>query len=163
MAVMVQDLVRVRGGAVRRPALGIGRLQVAVAMSIFFAIVLLDAMLRPLAGFDLPLIQRVQAVDLPGLDTYLSYVSLLTGSVGAIAVWALATVAFATRRIWSAALAMVLMPIGGVLNTVIGELLVERTRPHMAELERTSLNFEERSFPSGHVEGAMLFYGLIFL
>jgi len=160
---MVQDLVRVRGGAVRRPALGIGRLQVAVAMSIFFAIVLLDAMLRPLAGFDLPLIQRVQAVDLPGLDTYLSYVSLLTGSVGAIAVWALATVAFATRRIWSAALAMVLMPIGGVLNTVIGELLVERTRPHMAELERTSLNFEERSFPSGHVEGAMLFYGLIFL
>ena len=58
---------------------------------------------------------------------------------------------------------MVLMPIGGVLNTVIGELLVERTRPHLAELERTSLNFEERSFPSGHVEGAMLFYGLIFL
>jgi membrane-associated phospholipid phosphatase len=163
MAVMVQDLVRVRGGAVRRPALGIGRLHVAVAMSVFFAIVLLDAMMRPLAGFDLPLITRVQAVDFPGLDTYLGYVSYLTGSVGAIAVWALATVAIATRRIWSAALALVLMPIGGVLNTVIGELLVERTRPHLAELERTSLNFEERSFPSGHVEGAMLFYGLAFL
>jgi len=163
MAVMVQDLVRVRGGAVGRPALGIGRLHVAVAMSIFFAIVLLDAMLRPLAGFDLPLIQRVQAVDLPGLATYLDSVSLLTGSVGAIVVWALATVAFATRRIWSAALAMALMPIGGVLNTIVGELLVARTRPHLAELERTSLNFEERSFPSGHVEGAMLFYGLIFL
>ena len=163
MAVLVQDLARMRGGAVRRPALNITRLQVAVAMSIFFAIVLLDAMLRPLAGFDLPLIKRVQAVDLPGLEFYLSTMNELTGSTGAIAVWALATVAFASRRIWSAALAMALMPIGGVLNTIIGELLVERTRPHLAELERASLNFEERSFPSGHVEGAMLFYGLIFL
>lgn len=163
MAVMVQDLVRVRGGAVERPALGIRRLHVAVAMSIFFAIVLLDAVMRPLAGFDLPLITRVQAVDLPGLERYFDAIGHLTGSIGAIAFWALATVVFATRRIWSAALAMALMPIGGVLNTVIGELLVTRTRPHLAELERTSLNFEERSFPSGHVEGAMLFYGLIFL
>jgi membrane-associated phospholipid phosphatase len=163
MAVMVQDLVRVRGGAIRRPAPAVNRLQVAVALSIFFAIVLLDAMLRPLAGFDLPVIRRVQAFDAPGLESYLSTVGLLTGSIGAIVVWALATVAFATRRIWSAALAMVLMPVGGVINTLIGTLLVERTRPHLAELERTSLNFEERSFPSGHVEGAILFYGFIFL
>ena len=163
MAVMVQDLVRMRGGAIRRPTPAVKRLHVAVALSLFFAIVLLDAMLRPLAGFDLPLITRIQAVDFPGLERYLALVSDLTGSVGAIALWALATVAFATRRIWSAALAMVLMPVGGVINTLIGELLVERTRPHMAQLERTSLNFEERSFPSGHVEGAILFYGLIFL
>jgi undecaprenyl-diphosphatase len=160
---MVQDLVRVRGGAVRRPTPAVKRLHVAVALSLFFAIVLLDAMLRPLAGFDLPLITRIQSVDVPGLERYLALVSDLTGSVGAIGVWALATVAFATRRIWSAALAMFLMPVGGVINTLIGELLVERTRPHLAGLERTSLNFEERSFPSGHVEGAMLFYGLIFL
>lgn len=163
MAVMVQDLMRVRGGSAKRPALNITRLQTAVAMSIFFAIVLLDAMLRPLAGFDLPLIMRAQAVEFPGLDAYLTQISKLTGSTGAIALWAVALVALATRRIWSAALAMALMPIGGVLNTVIGELLVTRTRPHMGELQRTSLNFEERSFPSGHVEGAMLFYGLIFL
>lgn len=163
MAILVQDLVRVRGGAVRRPTPAVTRLHVAVVLSVFFAIVLLDAMMRPLAGFDLPLITRIQAIDAPGLERYLSLVSELTGSVGAITVWALATVAFATRRIWSAALAMALMPIGGVINTLIGELLVERTRPHMAGLERTSLNFEERSFPSGHVEGAILFYGLIFL
>jgi undecaprenyl-diphosphatase len=160
---MVQDLVRVRGGAVRRPTPAVGRPHLVAALSIFFAVVLLDAMLRPLAGFDLPLITRIQAVDFPGLERYLALVSDLTGSVGAVAVWALATVAFATRRIWSAALAMALMPIGGIVNTLIGELLVERTRPHMAQLERTSLNFEERSFPSGHVEGAILFYGLIFL
>ena len=163
MAVMVQDLVRVRGGASRRPTPAVGRPHVIAALSIFFAIVLLDAMLRPLAGFDLPLITRIQSVDFPGLERYLALVSDLTGSVAAISVWALATLAFATRRIWSAALAMVLMPIGGVVNTLIGELLVERTRPHLPELERTSLNFEERSFPSGHVEGAILFYGLIFL
>lgn len=163
MAVMVQDLFRMRGGAIGRPTLAVKRLHVAAALSIFFAIVLLDAMLRPLAGFDLPVITRVQTVDFPGLESYLARVSDLTGSVGAVALWALATVAFATRRIWSAALAMFLMPIGGVINTLIGTLLVERTRPHMAQLQRTSLNFEERSFPSGHVEGAVLFYGLIFL
>ena len=164
MAVMVQDLFRMRGGA--SPASHAGSETACMwpwRCRLFFAIVLLDAMLRPLAGFDLPLITRIQAIDFPGLERYLALVSDLTGSVGAIALWALATVAFATRRIWSAALAMVLMPIGGVINTLIGELLVERTRPHMAELERTSLNFEERSFPSGHVEGAILFYGLIFL
>ena len=71
MAVMVQDLVRVRGGAIRRPALNITRLQVAVAMSIFFAIVLLDAMVRPLAGFDLPLIKRIQASISRGSSSYL--------------------------------------------------------------------------------------------
>ena len=163
MAVMVQDLVRVRGGIAKRPTLAISRLHTAVAMAVFFAIVLLDAMLRPLAGFDLPVITRIQAIDIPGLESYLARVSDLTGSTGAMTVWVVATVAFATRRIWSAALAMVLMPVGGVLNTLIGSLLVERTRPHMAGLERTSLNFEERSFPSGHVEGAMLLYGLVFL
>jgi undecaprenyl-diphosphatase len=160
---MVQDLVRVRGGAQRRPTPAVERLHVAAVLSIFFAIVLLDAMLRPLAGFDLPVIKRIQAIDVPGLESYLALVGDLTGSVGAVSVWGLATIAFATRRIWSAALAMVLMPVGGVLNTLIGALLVERTRPHLPELERTSLNFEERSFPSGHVEGAVLFYGLIFL
>lgn len=163
MAIMVQDLVRVRGGAIRRPTPAVTRLHVAVALSMFFAIVLLDAMMRPLAGFDIPLIERIQAVDAPGLESLLSMVSLLTGSIGAISVWALAAVAFATRKIWSAALAVLLMPIGGVINTLIGTLLVERTRPHMAGLQRTSLNFEERSFPSGHVEGAVLFYGFIFL
>lgn len=163
MAVMVQDLVRVRRGAARRPRTAVERRHVAVVLSVFFAIVLLDAMLRPLAGFDLPLMKRIQAVDAPGLGSYFSAVGSVTGSVGAIAIWALATVALAVRRIWSAALAMIMMPIGGVINTVIGEVLVERTRPHLAELQRTSLNFEERSFPSGHVEGAMLFYGLLFL
>src|SRR3954465_3841006 len=102
MAVMVQDLVRVRGGAVRRPTLAMKRLHVAVALSIFFAIVLLDAMLRPLAGFDLPLITRIQAVDFPRLERYLALVSDLTGSIGAIGVWALAAMVLATRRIWSA-------------------------------------------------------------
>ena len=163
MAVMVQDLVRVRKGAGGRPNPAAGRLHAAVLLAICFSIVLLDAMLRPLAGFDLPLMQRIQAIDAPGLSSYLSSISLLTGSEGAIAVWALATVVFAARRLWPAALAMFLMPVGGVVNTLIGLTLVERTRPHLAELQRTSLNFEERSFPSGHVQGAVLFYGLLFL
>ena len=37
------------------------------------------------------------------------------------------------------------------------------TRPHLAELARTSGNWEERSFPSGHVMGAVMLYGLLFV
>lgn len=163
MAVMVQDLVRVRGGATRRPSLAVGRRHVVALLSIFFAFVLLDAMARPLAGYDLPLIRRIQAIDAPALEPVLGAISQLTSSTGAILVWAVATVVLAARRVWSATIALAVMPVGGVINTLIGLALVERTRPHLAELERTSLNFEERSFPSGHVEGAMLFYGLVFL
>ena len=48
------------------------------------------------------------------------------------------------------------LPLGGAINLAIGEFLVGRTRPHLAELARASGNFEERSFPSGHVQGAVL-------
>jgi hypothetical protein len=41
-------------------------------------------------------------------------------------------------------------------------MLVNRGRPHVAELERTSSNFDPHSFPSGHVLGAVLLYGLLY-
>ena len=63
MAVMVQDLFRARGVERQRPSVTVTRSQLVAALSVFFAIVLLDAMLRPLAGFDFPVIQRVQAID----------------------------------------------------------------------------------------------------
>ena len=66
-------------------------------------------------------------------------------------------------RWWAAFCGLAGFPLGGVVNYVVGEILVERTRPDLDELTRASSNPEERSFPSGHVQGAVMLYGLLFV
>lgn len=153
-------------GSDRRPGLVIerpGRRAASATLGIAFLALLIDAIANPRAFFDLWAMQAIQGVDAPGLPGFIGAIERLTSSTGAVAAWALVLIAFAVTRRWAAAIVTSLMPVGGVLNTLVGEFLVERTRPHAAELERTSFNFEERSFPSGHVMGAVLLYGLIFV
>ncbi|MBA2277040.1 MAG: phosphatase PAP2 family protein, partial [Chloroflexia bacterium] len=142
-----------------RPGLrGIG-----ITAAVAFLVLLIDAMVHPRAFFDLWLMQTVQRVEAPGLASLLRVVNDLTSSTGAVAMWVLAVVILAVARWWLPALAMLTLPVGGILNEGVGHLLVTRTRPHLAELTRGSGNHEERSFPSGHVTGAVLFYGLVFV
>ncbi|HYI14455.1 MAG TPA: phosphatase PAP2 family protein [Thermomicrobiales bacterium] len=116
----------------------------------------------PQAWLDVWTINRVQEFDAPYLHEAITAVSTLTSSTGAIALWAIALVAFTVSRKWLPALAMLVMPVGGVLNQVIGELIVGRTRPDGTVVERTVPDIQAASFPSGHVMGAVMFYGLIF-
>jgi undecaprenyl-diphosphatase len=123
-----------------------------------------DGLLHPIAPFDLPLMQLVQGIDFPGLSTGLAAVAQLTGSTGAIIAWALTLIILASARMWLAALAMFALPVGGVINHVIGEYVVQRTRPDGAEYDiaRSLPHINEASFPSGHVMGAVMLYGLLF-
>jgi membrane-associated phospholipid phosphatase len=89
-------------------------------------------------------------------------VERLTSSTGAVAMWAVALIAFMALRWWSAAFVTGLLPIGGAVNMVFSEM-VGRTRPHLEELERSSSNWNEGSFPSGHVQGAVMLYGVVFI
>ena len=130
---------------------------------VFFTALLIDAMMRPRAFFDVRLMQLVQGIEAPGLVTLVRRVNELTSTSGAIAAWALALVVFALARWWVPVLALFTLPAGGIVNEGIGLLLVSRTRPHLPELARTSSNYQEHSFPSGHVTGAVLLYGLIFV
>ena len=107
--------------------------------------------------------QALQRPDDPSLYPVFDTVRSLTGSEGAILAWMVTGIVFLLRRWWAPAVAVGLIPIGGVINEGISIFLVERSRPHLDVLFRTSLNFEERSFPSGHVTGAILLYGLIFV
>ena len=136
---------------------------VGIAAAVAFAIFLIDAMVNPRAFFDLWLMHAIQRVEAPGLSEGVRVVNDLTSSTGAVAMWGLAVLTFAFARWWLPALAMLTLPIGGIVNEGIGHLLVTRTRPHLEELARGSGNDEERSFPSGHVTGAVLFYGLVFV
>ncbi len=140
-----------------------GRRGIALTFGLAFLLLLVDAIVNSRAFFDLWAIETAQRLDGPGLHPLFETVERLTNSRGAIATWGIAVVLFLALRWWAPAVALGLMPLGGVLNEGIGKLLVDRERPHLAELTRTSSNWEERSFPSGHVMGAVMFWGLIFV
>jgi undecaprenyl-diphosphatase len=140
-----------------------GRRGLALTFGVAFLLLLIDAIVNPRAFFDLWTIQAIQRLDAPGLHPFFQTVERLTNSEGTIATWALALLLFFSLRWWAPAVALGLMPLGGIVNEGIGKLLVDRERPHLAELTRTSSNWEERSFPSGHVMGAVMFWGLLFV
>ncbi|MEA2593647.1 MAG: hypothetical protein QOF01_116 [Thermomicrobiales bacterium] len=140
-----------------------GRRAISLSLGIAFILLLIDAIVHPRAFFDLWTITTVQRLDGPGLHAYFGAIEGLTSSDGAIASWGLALVLFLALRWWASAVVLGLMPIGGLLNEAVGRLLVDRSRPHLEELTRSSSNWEERSFPSGHVMGAVLFYGMFFV
>jgi membrane-associated phospholipid phosphatase len=136
---------------------------IALTFGFAFLLLLIDAILHPRAFFDLWAINSIQRIDTPGLHPLFETVERLTNSEGAIATWTVAVIAFLALRWWAPAIALGLLPLGGVVNEGIGTLLVDRERPHLADLARTSSNWEERSFPSGHVMGAVMFWGLLFV
>jgi undecaprenyl-diphosphatase len=138
-------------------------LMLGLGSTALFLVLLIDALINPRAFFDLDLMQAVQRVDLAGSPQVMSWINELTGSEGAVVAWAITLIVLSLARWWIAAAATATLPIGGVINYVVGEMFVPRTRPHLAELERSSSNFGERSFPSGHVMGAIMLYGFLFV
>lgn len=163
MALSVQHALPRRlslsGWSVQRP----GRRTISLTLGIAFLVLLIDAIVNPRAFFDLWLLKHIQRLDTPGLHPVFEFVEALTRSEGAIMSWGIALIAFLMVRWWAPAITMAIMPIGGVINEGVGKLLVDRSRPHLDDLTRTSSNWEERSFPSGHVMGAVLFYGVMFV
>jgi len=138
----------------RSPLAGVG-----VASATVFLLLLVDAMRRPPGALDLETMRAVQRVELPYLHALFDHLGLLTDSAGAIAAWFVACVACLTMRWWLPLLGFLALPLAGVVNEGVGIFLATRDRPHLDVLTRTSANWEERSFPSGHVVGAVVLYG----
>lgn len=137
------------------------RLWVGIAALLVFACLLIDAIARPPGGPDLWAMKQVQRIDLPDLGPRLEIFEELTDSSGAVKAWLVTLGVFTVLRWWLPLLATLSLPLGGLITETISRGLVERTRPHLEELRYVSDNFEDRSFPSGHVVGAVLLYGLI--
>jgi undecaprenyl-diphosphatase len=138
-------------------AIGLG-----ICSAVLFLFVFVDAMVRSRAFYDLWALQTVQDINLPYRDTVLPKIEHLTDSGGAILAWTVVLGGFIIVRRWIWACVVGLVPFGGAVNLVLSAL-VARARPHTDELLRSSLNPEERSFPSGHVMGAVMLYGLLFV
>lgn len=138
-------------------------LKIGLLLAIFLGF-LINALMQPRMFFDVSLMKKIQAVDIPRVYEVTQFVNRdLTSSRPAVLSWLCLMSVLAVTRWWSACLTAGLMPAGGIVSEFISRVLVGRTRPHLDELVRTSVDMEERSFPSGHVVGAVMFYGLVFV
>ncbi|MEZ4523574.1 MAG: hypothetical protein R3A46_18305 [Thermomicrobiales bacterium] len=106
---------------------------IAILLALITAGLTADALIEPVAPFDVPLTNAIQRIDAPGLSSVLHAVEQLTSSEGAIAAWLVAMTVFIVARAWLPALAVMVLPVGGVLNEGLGEFIVQRTRPNGAE------------------------------
>ncbi len=134
---------------------------VSVAAFAAFAVVAVDAAVRFPGGLDLETMKLVQRIDYPWLGPWLDDFERLTDSTGAVVAWAIVLGLFASLRWWVPVVGVLSIPLGGIVNETISRGLIQRTRPHLDELRHVSSNVEQRSFPSGHVVGAVLLYGFI--
>lgn len=145
----------------RKQASESGRFRALVCSLLVFAILAIDAALRFPGMLDVETIKFVQRVHIEQLHTWMDWLGLLTDSSGAVVAWGVTLVVFTLLRWWLPVLGVLAIPIGGIVNETISRVLIHRTRPHLEELRHASQNFDERSFPSGHVVGAVLLYGYI--
>jgi undecaprenyl-diphosphatase len=133
---------------------------VLISFAIFFVLAV-DAAVRFPGRLDIETMKFVQRVHIGQMHTWMDWLGLLTDSSGAVVAWGVTLVVFTLLRWWLPVFGVLAIPLGGVVNETISRVLIHRTRPHLDELRHVSQNFEERSFPSGHVVGAVLLYGFI--
>ena len=143
-----------------------------IFLAVLFAILLVDAALRDPGEFDYRLMRLMQRLDFPGVEPVLRFLSALTGSFWAITLWTMLLFGFLVTRRWLAAAGMGAFPLAGGINMLVREA-VGRSRPDRGQLnldwmtaeDVTRLNAQNdwASFPSGHVVGAVLLWGFVFL
>ncbi|MFN0093423.1 MAG: phosphatase PAP2 family protein [Dehalococcoidia bacterium] len=134
---------------------------VAFVASTIFLGLWADAILNEHAFFDVWGLQQAQRFDGPAVGQVFTWVNALTDGHGAVIAWGSLLAACVAARWWVPALAVGLLPAGGALNYVVGALSAHE-RPAGDEFVRTVVT-SAASFPSGHVMGAVMLYGFVFV
>lgn len=139
---------------------------VAAVLTTVTMVLVVDALVRRRGEFDYELIRSVRRIDFAGFEPMMRGVSELTGSELAIGLWAALLTLFLITRRWLASVAMIAFPVAGGVNWATRSV-VSRARPDPQEIGGSlALEFPHndfQSFPSGHVVGAVLLYGFLFL
>ena len=126
-----------------------------------FILLFADALLHERAFFDTWLLEQATSMNSPALEDVAVRVNELTDDKGAIAAWTITLAGTLALRWWMAALAVFAIPLGGIVNEGAG-VIAARDRPSADEFTR-AIETTANSFPSGHVTGAVLLYGLLFV
>jgi undecaprenyl-diphosphatase len=109
---------------------------------------------------DLRIAGWVQALQIPGLDGLSGFVSFATAGPMAVALWMVAGAFLVLRGRPLEAIAVFLISGLWVGNEVLG-FIVDRPVPAQDILGTVGSSLNIGGFPSGHVTGAVAFYGLI--
>ena len=109
---------------------------------------------------DLTISEWVQSIHFSGLDTFASIVSFASGTQVAIALWLIATIFLVMRGRPLEAIVVIVVPGFWIANQLFGVVV---DRPAVSgELGAVDFTRERSgSFPSGHVTGAAVFYGIL--
>ena len=134
---------------------------VAIVLASITVLLTADAMIRSRGDFDYWMMNAIQEIEAPYLEAVTVAISTLTMSSLSIAIWATVLTSFAATRRWLPALATLAIPLGIGVNKVLRDDIVNLHRPDESQMHRFSEN-QLASFPSGHVVGAVLLYGLLF-
>jgi undecaprenyl-diphosphatase len=110
-----------------------------------------------LAGLDIRIADRLHAEASPALIGAMRLVSDLNSTMAIGAYAAAISLVQAMRRRWRDVLVLIACIDGGLLLNVAMKLVFHRARP---VFDDPILTLATYSFPSGHVVGATLFYGL---
>jgi membrane-associated phospholipid phosphatase len=162
MALLVRNQPSGGALAIHPRALRPSRAAVVVSFLTVFLALTVDALIHPRAFFDVSLLRAIQRIDLPLLEQVLRPIDWSASTAGGIAIWATFFVAFLLARWWLPALALLTLPVGGLINEGFG-ILTNHVRPAADEAYRVIGHTDAPSFPSGHVTGAVLLYGLLFV
>ena len=100
----------------------------------------------------------LHAASSPSLIEFMRWISLFHGIAGVLCMTAIAAAALGWYGEWEVLPTLLASVPGGMLINVAVKFAVQRERPHWGYgLE----SLESFSFPSGHTEGATLFYGVM--
>ena len=152
----VPQTIALRAPRIQANAVFIGAALLALAGLAFLAVV---ASQQAYSGADLQIARWVRSLEFPGLDATLRTVNFLTGTYMAITLWIIAGAFFVLRGRPLEAIAVFFVSGLGVADNLL-IVLVDRPSPppeliSVVEFSRSA------SFPSGHVLGAFVFYGLL--
>jgi membrane-associated phospholipid phosphatase len=112
----------------------------------------------PLTVLDVQLAQWFHAHATPAMTRAMLLVSDLNDVLAVSIMSALTAAVLAWRRAWSWLLVLLLAVPGGMLVNVLMKLAFHRARP---VFDHPLVVLTSYSFPSGHVAGATLYYGLL--
>jgi len=141
-----------------RPQVVLGLLVVLLAV-VGLAYLALVASQQAFSDIDLQIARWVRSLDLPGLDAVFRAVNAFTDAHMAIALWMFAGAFFVLRGRPLEAIAIFLIS-GLWVGDALMSVLVDRPSPP-PELVSVVEFSRSASFPSGHVTGAVSFYGLL--
>ena len=141
-----------------RPQVALGPVLVLLTVA-GLAFLALTASQQAFSAADLQIAQWVRSLDLPGLDATLRAVNVVTDAHVAIALWVVAGAFFVLRGRPMEAIAVFLIS-GLWVGDSLMSVLVNRPSPP-PELAAVVEFSRSASFPSGHVTGAVAFYGIL--